>query len=100
MKNSISMNWDNMVAAGNHKKGRKGGPFISRMTGRTAEGARHSTAGKVRGLQFHEKCKLEKGPEIPVQKTKEGKFYFQARVNGKFGKRMEISESLAAKLQG
>ena len=93
------MNWDNMVAAGNHKKGRKGGPFISRMTGRMAEGARHSTAGKVLGLSFHEKCKLEKTADIPVQKTKEGKFYYQARIAGKFGKRVEISESLARKLE-
>ena len=92
------MDWDRMRAVGNHKKSAKGGPFISRMTGRTAEGARHSTAGRVRGLQFHEKCKLEKGPEIPVQKTKEGRFYYQARVAGKFGKRVEISESLARKL--
>lgn len=100
MKNSISMNWDNMVAAGNHKKGKKGGPFISRMTGRTAEGARHSTAGKVRGLAFHEKIKLEKGPEIPVNRGADGSFYYQARIGGRFGKRMEISPSLAAKLQG
>ena len=92
------MNWDGMAAAGNTKKGKAGGPFISRMTGRTAEGARHSTVGKVRGLSFHQACKLEKTPEIPVQKTSEGKFYFQARVKGKFGKRMEISESLARKL--
>lgn len=92
------MDWDRVAFAGGIKKGKKGGPFISRMTGRTAEGARPSTAGKVLGLSFHEKCKLEKTAEIPVQKTKEGKFYFQARKAGKFGKRMEISASLAAKL--
>lgn len=99
MKNSITMNWENMVAAGNHKKGRKGGPFVSRLTGRTAEGVRPSTAGKVRGLSFHEKCKLEKTADIPVQKSKEGKFYYQARIGGRFGKRVEISESLARKLE-
>lgn len=95
---SISMDWDRVAFAGGVKKGKKGGPFVSRVTGRDANGLRPSTSGKVRGLQFHERCKLEKTSEIPVQKSKEGIFYYQARIGGRFGKRVEISESLARKL--
>jgi len=98
MKQSITMDWDRMSAVGNHKKSVKGGPFVSRVTGRDANGNRPSTLGKVRGLQFHEKVKLEKTAEIPVQKSKEGIFYYQARIAGKFGKRIEISATLAKKL--
>ena len=92
------MNWDGMAAAGNAKKGRKGSSFVSRATGRDANGNRPSMAGKVRGLAFSAKCKLEKTVEIPIQKNKEGEFYYQARINGKFGKKIAISESLAIKL--
>jgi hypothetical protein len=98
MKSKITSDWDKLAFNGAIKKGRKGGKFISRLTGRTVTGERPSTAGKVRGLAFTAPCKLEKTGEIPVQKTKEGKFYYQARIGGKFGKRMEISESLAMKL--
>ena len=92
------MNWDGMAAAGNAKKSRKGSSFVSRATGRDANGNRPSMAGKVRGLAFSAKCKLEKTVEIPIQKNKEGEFYYQARINGKFGKKIAISESLAIKL--
>lgn len=92
------MDWDKLASAGSTKNGRKGGKFVSRMTGRASNGERPSTVGKVRGLSFSQPCKLEKTTEIPIQKTKEGKFYYQARVGGKFGKRLEISESLAQKL--
>lgn len=92
------MNWDGMAAAGNAKKGRKGSSFVSRSTGRDANGNRPSLAGKVRGLAFTEKCKLEKTTEIPIQKNKEGEFYYQARIAGKFGKKIAISKSLAMKL--
>lgn len=92
------MNWDAMQAAGNHKKGHKGGPFVSRVTGRDANGLRPSTVGKVRGLQFSEPCKLAKTVEIPINKASDGSFYYQARIGGRFGKRVEISESLARKL--
>ena len=92
------MNWDGMAAAGNAKKGRKGSSFVSRATGRDANGNRPSTLGKVRGLAFSQPCKLEKTAEIPIQKNKEGEFYYQARIAGKFGKKIAISESLAMKL--
>lgn len=92
------MNWDGMAAAGNAKKGRKGSLFVSRSTGRDANGNRPSMAGKVRGLAFTEKCKLEKTVEIPIHKNKEGEFYYQARIAGKFGKKIAISKSLAMKL--
>ncbi len=92
------MNWDGMAAAGNAKKGRKGSSFVSRSTGRDANGNRPSMAGKVRGLAFTEKCKLEKTVEIPIHKNKEGEFYYQARIAGKFGKKIAISKSLAMKL--
>ena len=98
MKTSITMNWDNLQSAGNVKKGGKGSSFVSKATGRDANGNRPSTLGKVRGLSFTEKCKLEKTVEIPIQKNKEGEFYYQARIAGKFGKRLAISESLAHKL--
>lgn len=87
-----------MATNGGAKKGCKGSSFVSRATGRDANGNRPSMAGKVRGLAFTEKCKLEKTTEIPIQKNKEGEFYYQARVNGRFGKRLAISESLAIKL--
>lgn len=92
------MNWDGMAAAGNAKKSRKGSSFVSRATGRDANGNRPSMSGKVRGLAFSAKCKLEKTVEIPVNKDKEGNFYYQARIAGKFGKKIAISESLAIKL--
>ncbi len=92
------MNWDGMAAAGNAKKGRKGSSFVSRVTGRDANGNRPSTLGKVRGLAFSQPCKLEKTAEIPIHKNKEGEFYYQARIAGKFGKKIAISKSLAMKL--
>ncbi len=98
MKSKITMDWDVLATRGGTKKGRKGSSFVSRATGRDASGNRPSTAGKTRGFAFTAPCKLEKTTEIPVQKTKEGKFYYQARIGGKFGKRVEISESLAMKL--
>lgn len=98
MKSKITSDWDKLAFNGAIKKGRKGGKFVSRLTGRTVTGERPSTAGRVRGLAFSAKCNLEKTTEIPIQKTKEGQFYYQARIGGKFGKRMTISESLAEKL--
>jgi hypothetical protein len=95
---SITSDWDKLAFNGAIKKGRKGSSFVSRSTGRDANGNRPSTLGKVRGLAFTEKCKLEKTTEIPIQKNKEGEFYYQARINGKFGRRLAISESLASKL--
>ncbi len=92
------MDWNKLQSAGNTRKKSKSGKFVSRSTGRDANGERPSTAGKVRGLAFSAKCKLEKTDEIPVNKDKEGNFYYQARIKGRFGKRMAISESLARKL--
>lgn len=98
MNRKITSDWDKLAFNGAIKKGRKGSPFISRSTGRDANGNRPSTLGKVRGLAFTEKCRLEKTVEIPVNKDKEGNFYYQARIAGKFGKKIAISESLAIKL--
>jgi hypothetical protein len=100
MKNSVTMDWDKMAVSGGTKTMKKSGPFVSRVTGLDANGLRPSSFKRKRGLSFSEPCKLEKTVEIPIQKTSEGKFYYQARVKGKFGKRMEISESLARKLGG
>ena len=93
----ITMDWDKMRANGETKKSRKGSKFVSRVTGRDANGLRPSTVGKVRGLKFSETCKLEKTNET-VKQAKDGSFFFQSRIGGKFGKRMEISASLAEKL--
>jgi hypothetical protein len=98
MKQQITMNWDKMQANGNARKGRKGSKFVSRLTGKDANGLRPSLVGKVRGLSFAETCKLEKTTDIPVNQAKDGTFYYQARIGGKFGKRLAISESLARKL--
>ena len=95
---SITSDWDKLAFNGAIKKGCKGSSFVSRATGRDANGNRPSTLGKVRGLAFSQPCKLEKTAEIPIQKNKEGEFYYQARINGKFGRRLVISESLAMKL--
>lgn len=95
---SITMDWDALATKGGTRKGKSGGKFVSRMTGRDASGNRPSTAGKVRGLSFSQPCQLAKTAEIPVNKDKEGNFYFQARIGGRFGKRVQISESLARKL--
>ena len=95
---SITSDWDKLAFNGAIKKGRKGSSFVSRSTGRDANGNRPSMAGKVRGLAFSAKCKLEKTVEIPIQKNKEGEFYYQARIAGKFGKKIAISKSLAMKL--
>ena len=97
MKSKITSDWDRLAFNGSILKGRKGGKFVSRATGRDASGNRPSTAGRTRGLAFTEPCKLGKGPEFEIKESK-GIFYYQPRVNGKFGKRMEISESLAKKL--
>lgn len=98
MNRKITSDWDKMAFNGAIKKGRKGSSFVSRATGRDANGNRPSMAGKVRGLAFTEKCKLEKTVEIPIHKNKEGEFYYQARIAGKFGKKIAISKSLAMKL--
>ena len=95
---SITSDWDKLAFNGAIKKGRKGSSFVSRSTGRDANGNRPSMVGKVRGLAFSEPCKLTKTVEIPVNKDKEGNFYYQARIAGKFGKKIAISESLAMKL--
>ena len=95
---SITSDWDKLAFNGAIIKGRKGSSFVSRATGRDANGNRPSMAGKVRGLAFSAKCKLEKTVEIPIQKNKEGEFYYQARIAGKFGKKIAISKSLAMKL--
>lgn len=92
------MDWNKLQAAGNSRKGKRGSKFISRLTGKDANGERPSLAGKVRGLSFSVPCSLTKTDEIPVQKDKEGNFYYQARIKGKFGKRLAISASLAEKL--
>lgn len=94
------MDWEKLATRGGIKQGKKGGPFVSRSTGRDANGNRPSTLGRVRGLAFHEKVKLEKTSEIPVNRGADGTFYYQARIGGRFGKKIQISESLAAKLQG
>ena len=95
---SITSDWDKLAFNGAIKKGRKGSSFVSRSTGRDANGNRPSTLGKVRGLAFSQPCKLEKTVEIPVNKDKEGKVYSQPRIAGQFGKKIAISARMAINL--
>ena len=94
---SITMDWDGLATRGGIKNGKKGNKFVSRMTGRDANGLRPSTEGKTRGLAFSSPCKIEKTTEIPIQE-KGGEFFYQTRIAGRFGKKIVISESLAKKL--
>lgn len=91
----ITMNWDELAASAGTKRGRKGSKFRSLLTGRTADGDKRVCTIR---RKFSEPCKLEKGPEFEVKESK-GVFYYQPRIGGKFGKRVEISASLAEKLK-
>lgn len=95
----ITMNWDNIEANGKMRKGRKGGKFVSRMTGRTADGTKPESKlhHKLR-RKFSVKVQLEKGPDYEIKEAKDGTFFYQPRVNGKFGPRQVISEKLAKSL--
>jgi hypothetical protein len=96
MSKSITMDWDGLAQRGGTKKGKKGGAFVSRLTGRTAAEKKKSDSIRrsfAPSLNYEEK----KAPQI--KETKDGKFYFQINTGKGFGPKMEISASLAAKLQ-
>lgn len=95
MKKSITSDWSRIAFNGSVKKGKKGGKFISRMTGRDANGHGLVKAGKEPSAP--RTINLQKTEES-IKMDKNGGFFFQSRKGGKFGKKMEISASLAAKL--
>ena len=66
----------------------KSGPFVSRL---------RPVIDIADEKPRVEKPERKPEPVIPIQKGKNG-FFFQPRIGGKFGKRMELSESLAKKL--
>ena len=81
----VSSRWDTL---GLYRKTQiKSGPFVSRL---------RPEVGCVERVR-PQKPERKPEPEIPILKGKNG-YYFQPRVGGKFGKRVEISESLAKKL--
>jgi hypothetical protein len=96
MKNTITMDWDGLAQRGGTKKGKKGGAFVSRLTGRTA--AEKKKSDSIR-RSFSPTLKYEEKKAPAIKETKDGKFYFQINTGKGFGPKMEISASLAAKLQ-
>lgn len=83
----ITSRWETLGLVKKNKV--KSGPFVSRL--RPMIDAKDE-------INRQPKPERKPEPEIPIQKTKNGVYYFQPRIGGKFGKRMEISASLAAKL--
>ncbi len=83
----ISSRWETLGLVKKSKV--KSGPFVSRL--RPMIDAKDE-------INRQPKPERKPEPEIPILKTKDGVYYFQTRVGGKFGKRVEISASLAAKL--
>lgn len=82
----ISSRWETLGLVKKTKA--KSGPFVSRL--------RPSGSG-IADRPVAEKIERKPSPEIPIQE-KNGVFYFQPRIGGRFGKRLEISASLAKKL--
>lgn len=83
----ITSRWETLGLVKKNKV--KSGPFVSRL--RPMIDAKDE-------IDRHPKLERKPNPEIPILQTKKGTYYFQPRIGGKFGKRLEISPSLAAKL--
>ncbi len=83
----ISSRWETLGLVKKSKV--KSGPFVSRL--RPMIDAKDA-------INRQPKPERKPEPEIPILETKAGTFYYQPRIGGKFGKRVEISASLAAKL--
>jgi hypothetical protein len=82
----ISSRWETLGLVKKNKV--KSGPFVSRL--RPMIDAKDE-------INRQPKTERKPEPEIPVLKGKTG-YYFQTRIGGKFGKKIELSESLAQKL--
>ena len=96
----ITSDWDQLAFAMSVKGQRKGGKFVSRQTGRTANGdePKKPRTRKLKRKGVAERATFEFIPSPEVKRDKSGKITFQSRKGGKFGKKMELSESLAEKL--
>ena len=102
MKQKITQNWDAIEASGFSKKQKKCGPFLSRQKGEQPKNERRSKiVSKMReqiAAARGEKRALIEAPSPELKQDKRGEFYFQPRIGGKFGPRMKVSNTLAAKL--
>lgn len=97
--NKISLDWDKIRANGSIKKKKdKYTPFISRNSLYVQTEQRETRAEKLARQIDEKKANKESSPEISILQDSKGKFYYQPRINGRFGKRVEISASLAKKL--
>jgi len=97
-----SQNWSFIEAAGTAKKQKKGGPFLSKERNEKPPKVKSKQIEKVRQeiqrAKEIRKQRMKRGPEFKIKKDSNGNYYFQPRVNGRFGPRKQISESLAIKL--
>lgn len=100
MKQKITSDWDKLAFNGAVKKSKgKYIPFISRNSPYKANNAETRAEKLARQIRERKEEKAEENnPEI--FQGKDGRFYYQPRIGGKFGKRVEISASLAEKLMG
>lgn len=87
------MNWDMIAANGKMRKGKKGGRFVSRNSNYSQQVPARDAKPKLE--QNRPALVIQ---DVPVTKNKDGSASFQTRINGKFGKKMTISASLAEKL--
>jgi hypothetical protein len=94
----ITSDWDKLAFALTVKGKPRSGKFVSRQTGRTANGDILKKVKKSKRKGLAERATFEFIPSPEVKKDKEGKITFQSRKGGKFGKKLEISQSLAEKL--
>lgn len=97
MHRKISLDWDKIRANGSIKKKKdKYTPFVSRNSPYCEQKTTRADrlAEQIANKKRSETC----GNGGEIQRDKNGKYFYQPRVNGRFGKRVEISESLAKKL--
>lgn len=112
----LTQNWTFLESNSKAKKGRKGSAFVSRSRTQAWETDQAKDKGGVRFQNRREKLRTEMalkaagrtaqrlakeqdGGEFEIKQDKEGRHFYQVRVNGKFGKRHYISEKLAKSLQ-
>lgn len=99
MNQKITSDWDKLAFNGAVKKKKgKYTPFISRNSPYKANNT-ESRAERLAKQIREKKSQKDNSPEIKICRDSKGNYYYQPRIGGKFGKRVEISASLAEKLK-
>lgn len=100
MNQKITSDWDKLAFNGavSKKKG-KYTPFISRKSPYASNNT-ESRADRLAREIANKKKEREKESNNggAIVRDSKGRYYYQPRINGRFGKRVEISASLAEKL--